>query len=249
MSYIARLREALLGEDDVEEAVWEQVRVLVVDDESMVAKMYEDWLDDAGFDVDVAYSGEEALAKLDGSFDVVLLDRRMPLLSGDEVLEVIRSEDVRMLAPDAFEDRDPYHITQEYEERDVEDVALETVKKLTREAVENIREVEAYPMVCVVTAVDPDFDIVDMEFDHYVVKNVDRNTLVEVVGTLASLNELRRGVRRYQSMRWKEILLGRSLPAPRLEEDEGYAELKDEMRRIEDEGGRRIQKIKRLGDG
>lgn len=38
----------------------------------------------------IAYDGREALESLDEDVDVVLLDRRMPGLSGDEVLEAIR---------------------------------------------------------------------------------------------------------------------------------------------------------------
>jgi Response regulator containing CheY-like receiver domain and AraC-type DNA-binding domain len=38
----------------------------------------------------VAYGGEEALEKIDETVDVVLLDRRMPGLTGDKVLQEIR---------------------------------------------------------------------------------------------------------------------------------------------------------------
>jgi len=67
--------------------------VLVVDDEADVADAYAAQLEQS-FRVDVAYSGEEALETLGAETDVVLLDRRMPGLSGDEVLERIRTEDL-----------------------------------------------------------------------------------------------------------------------------------------------------------
>jgi DNA-binding response OmpR family regulator len=64
-------------------------RVVVVDDEERVADVYASFLADE-HDVDVAYGGEGALDVVDGDVDVVLLDRRMPGLHGDEVLERLR---------------------------------------------------------------------------------------------------------------------------------------------------------------
>ncbi|WP_137284635.1 HalX domain-containing protein [Halorussus salinisoli] len=66
-------------------------RILVVDDNRDLADLYADWL--AGtYTVKTAYSGEETLTKLDSSTDIVLLDRRMPDLSGDDVLGTIRDQ-------------------------------------------------------------------------------------------------------------------------------------------------------------
>jgi len=64
----------------------ENVRALVVDDEREVADAYALRL--RGYcDVETAYSGSEALSVVeDSSVDIVLLDRHMPGLSGDEVL-------------------------------------------------------------------------------------------------------------------------------------------------------------------
>lgn len=64
-------------------------RVVVVDDEERVADVYASFLADE-HDVDVAYGGEEALELVHDDVDVVLLDRRMPGLHGDEVLERLR---------------------------------------------------------------------------------------------------------------------------------------------------------------
>jgi DNA-binding NtrC family response regulator len=63
--------------------------VLAVDDHERVAKSFEIWLSDE-YDVRTALDGEAALAAVDDSVDVVLLDRHMPGRSGDEVLEAIR---------------------------------------------------------------------------------------------------------------------------------------------------------------
>jgi len=65
--------------------------VLIVDDERPITAAYASYLA-ADYDVRVAHDGEEALEQLDQAVDVVLLDRRMPNLSGDEVLSHITSE-------------------------------------------------------------------------------------------------------------------------------------------------------------
>jgi DNA-binding NtrC family response regulator len=67
--------------------------VLAVDDDEKLLETYEMWLG-AAYDLRTAESGERALEKLDGDVDVVLLDRLMPGLSGDELLEEIRARDV-----------------------------------------------------------------------------------------------------------------------------------------------------------
>ncbi len=66
----------------------QQARVLIVDDEVDVADLYAVWL---GSDHDVvsANDGTEALELVDDDVDVVFLDRQMPGLSGDEVLDAI----------------------------------------------------------------------------------------------------------------------------------------------------------------
>jgi len=62
---------------------------MVVDDEREVADVYALRLRNE-YETRVAYGGEEALEAIDGDVDVVLLDRRMPDISGDDVLERIR---------------------------------------------------------------------------------------------------------------------------------------------------------------
>jgi PAS domain S-box-containing protein len=57
--------------------------VLVVDDEAALANAVSDMLRDAGFIVDRAMDGEEALSKVDArSFDVVICDLKMPKVDG-----------------------------------------------------------------------------------------------------------------------------------------------------------------------
>lgn len=75
----------------------ESPTVLIAEDEKGLADLYATWLADS-YTVKTAYDGEEAIEKLDESVDVVLLDRRMPGLSGDDVLDHIRTErlDIRV---------------------------------------------------------------------------------------------------------------------------------------------------------
>ena len=64
--------------------------VLIVEDEKNLADLFGIWLQEQ-FEVHVAYSGEDALEIFaEEPIDIVLLDRRMPGLSGTEVLQSIR---------------------------------------------------------------------------------------------------------------------------------------------------------------
>lgn len=63
--------------------------VLVVDDEERIAEMYRLYLLD-DYEVDIAGSGDEALDAIDDGIDVLLVDRRMPGLSGDELVSRAR---------------------------------------------------------------------------------------------------------------------------------------------------------------
>jgi len=101
--------------------------VLIVDDEQAVADVYALRLGER-FDTTTAYGGEAALDVVDDGIDVMLLDRRMPDISGDDVLAEIRQ-----------------------------------------------RELDC--RVIMITAVDPDFGIIDMEFDDYLCKPVEKADL------------------------------------------------------------------------
>lgn len=67
--------------------------VLIVDDDADLADLYSEWVTDE-CDVLVAQSGSQALDILNEAVDVVLLDRRMPNLSGDEALAKIREKGI-----------------------------------------------------------------------------------------------------------------------------------------------------------
>ena len=62
------------------------MRVLVVEDEQLLADTIADGLRRQAMAVDVVYDGNAALERLDvNDYDVVVLDRDLPIVSGDEV--------------------------------------------------------------------------------------------------------------------------------------------------------------------
>lgn len=71
--------------------------VLLVDDEVALADSLALWLE-RQYNVRVAYSGREALQAFDGDVDVVFLDRNLPGLSGESVLNELH----RQAESDAF---------------------------------------------------------------------------------------------------------------------------------------------------
>ena len=60
--------------------------VLIVDDEEDLAELYAHYLDD-DYETRVALTSGEALVELTPAVDLMLLDRRLPGMSGDELLE------------------------------------------------------------------------------------------------------------------------------------------------------------------
>ena len=110
-------------------------RVLIVDDEEDVVEIYGLALDDE-YEVRTAYSGKQALEHIDETVDVVLLDRRMPGLSGHEVLEAIRERDldvrvamVTAVDPgfDITEMRFDAYLTKPVSDEEIRDVVEELV--------------------------------------------------------------------------------------------------------------------------
>ena len=163
----------------------EPATVLVVDDEPDVADAYAAQLLNE-YIVSTAYGGQEALDKLDDSIDVVLLDRRMPGISGDEVLEKIREREL------------------------------------------NVR-------VAMVTAVDPDFDIIEMPFDDYVIKPVSRDDLFETIERLLTTSEYEHRLRRYYALTAKHATLVANKPESELAESDAFTQLEIEMEEIRSE--------------
>jgi DNA-binding response OmpR family regulator len=68
-------------------------RVLIVDDEEGIRLLYKEELEEEGYEVEIACSGEEALKKLEsGNLDMVLLDIKMPGMDGVEVLRKLKEK-------------------------------------------------------------------------------------------------------------------------------------------------------------
>ncbi len=123
--------------------------VLIVDDEERVAETYALRLRD-GYETEIARSGEEALQVIDEDVDVILLDRRMPGTTGDEVVEAIRNRglDCRIIMLTAV---DPdFDITEmAIDDYVVKPVTKETLKQVVDRALtistynEQIQELNA----------------------------------------------------------------------------------------------------------
>ena len=163
----------------------EPVTVLVVDDEPDVADAYAAQLAE-DYIVSTAYGGQEALDRIDASVDIVLLDRRMPGISGDEVLEKIRNRSL------------------------------------------SIR-------VAMVTAVDPDFDIVEMPFDDYIIKPVSREKLLETIDKLLDIADYEDKMRQYYAVSAKVATLKTNKPESELVESEQFQSLKEQKTRLREE--------------
>jgi two-component system OmpR family response regulator len=73
------------------------VRILVVEDEAVMARSLSRGLEAEGYSVDVAGDGEEGLSRaLTGGFDAVILDLMLPKLSGYDVVAKLRTGGVRV---------------------------------------------------------------------------------------------------------------------------------------------------------
>jgi DNA-binding response OmpR family regulator len=153
------------------------VTVLVVDDEEAVADAYSLQIE-TEHETRVAYGGIDALDKIDEAVDVVLLDRRMPDMSGDEVLEKIRD--------------------QGYDCR-----------------------------VIMVTAVDPDFDIVEMPFDDYLQKPVNREEVLGAIEQQLSVGDYDDKFSEFVELTSKIELLEDEKPVQELEDNEDLQEIKE----------------------
>jgi DNA-binding response OmpR family regulator len=153
--------------------------VLLVEDETRLADQYADILEPE-YDVVTAYSGQEALAAADEAVDAVFLDRRMPGLSGSDVLERLRARG------------------------------------------------HDYP-VAMLTAARPDWDIVDMGFDDYLLKPVDIQGLHDATARLETLGAVQREVREYIRQNIKQASLEGEKAPSTLESSPEFEALKADV--------------------
>lgn len=64
--------------------------ILLVEDEKGISKIIKSYLEKSNFSVIQAFDGAEAIKLFNETFDLVILDRMLPTISGDQVLEFIR---------------------------------------------------------------------------------------------------------------------------------------------------------------
>ena len=166
-------------------------RALLVDDEREVADAYALRL--RGLcEIETVYDGENALETVEeSSIDVVLLDRHMPGLSGDEVLEELTDR--------GFEGR-----------------------------------------VIMVTAIDPGFDVLDMPFDDYLCKPLEREHFRAAVTQQCRVlgYEL---LGEYFSLESKRSVLEAELPASEREDSEEYQRLQKRSAELAGRIGRLLE--------
>jgi DNA-binding NtrC family response regulator len=152
--------------------------VLIVDDEEELVDLYATFLTPE-YDVRTATGGSEAMSEIGPEVDVALLDRRMPHMSGDDVLAEMRDR--------GFECQ-----------------------------------------VAMLTAVEPAADIVEMPFDDYQVKPVDRGDVVRLVEDLVERAAYDERSRAYFSLVSKKA----ALEIAGNDDSEEYEELLDRIEAV-----------------
>lgn len=156
--------------------------VLVIEDEQDLADLYTEWLTDT-YQVKTAYTSESALENLSDDIDVIVLDRRLPGLSGDEVLKRIHEQNL-----DA--------------------------------------------QIAIVSAITPDFAVIGMGINEYLVKPIEKQDLRDLVDRMlerAKLDDLEQDIRRLEST--KETLEAEMSDAELAQSDE-YHELQSELNEL-----------------
>ena len=67
--------------------------ILIVDDEKKICEFIKAFLDNEGYCTDVAYDGNSAIDKINSKeYDLIILDRMIPYISGEEICEYIRKK-------------------------------------------------------------------------------------------------------------------------------------------------------------
>ena len=160
--------------------------VLIVEDESETTTMYQRWLG-TSYDLHVSQDGECALETLDETVDVVVLDRRMPGVSGESVLERIRTSGL------------------------------------------NCR-------VVVVSAAEPDYDIVETGFDDYIQKPVTETQLSECVERLLRRSAYSRDLREFYALAAQRAALEETKHEDELRDSDVYRRVSADL----DELGSRL---------
>jgi DNA-binding response OmpR family regulator len=100
------------------------------------------------------------------------------------------------------------------------------------EVLESIRGRGFECRVAMITAVDPDVDIIDMEFDDYVVKPVTREEVLDTVERLLRVTEYERTLREYYRVTRKHVALSSARGSAELADDPEFAKLSERRDRL-----------------
>jgi DNA-binding response OmpR family regulator len=103
------------------------------------------------------------------------------------------------------------------------------------EVLEEIRERDLDARVVMVTAVDPDFDIVDMPFDDYLTKPVMREDLDQAVQTMLERDDYDDTLQEYFALTSKKATLEAEKSPSELQENEEYQEMVDRVQELQNE--------------
>lgn len=165
--------------------------VLVVDDEATFAESVGIWIDQR-WDAVVATDGEEALEAYGPHVDAVLLDRRMPNLSGDETLE-------------------------------------------------RIRERDGDARVAMLTALEPDLDVVELDYDMYLEKPVDREEVVAATEELLERADYTRELQALYALSSKAAELEAQYGEETLADDERFQRMQSELQRVREQATSQLE--------
>jgi DNA-binding response OmpR family regulator len=159
--------------------------VLVVEDDRELLELNARRLQ-GEYEVLTAADGEAALETMTDAVDVVVLDRRMPGLSGDELLAAIRREGYDC------------HVTM-------------------------------------LTGVDPDYDIIDMGFDDYLIKPVTRDELLSTIDALLARSAYDDAIQEYFSLAAKRASLEVTKSETELQQSTEFDQLTDRVEAVRTE--------------
>jgi len=97
------------------------------------------------------------------------------------------------------------------------------------EVLAHITDTESACRTAMITAVEPDFEILELGFDDYLVKPLFQDELADTVERLLERATYNREVRRYFSLASKRALLRAHKTDAELAQSDTYAELTDDL--------------------
>lgn len=167
------------------------VSVLVVDDETRYAEAHARMISDE-YSVETAYSGQEAVETITDEFDVLVIDRNMPTLSGDDVAAAVRDRNLDC-------------------------------------------------RIIMITAVEPNLDIVDLGIDDYLTKPVSEDELKETIDNALEWAEYDDTLRDYFALSNKrEVLLEEGED---IEDTEEFSEIEKKLMEAAEQGLQKSEEV------